>query len=114
MNYLLSDHKDFAAAYHDDILLFSRSGWEHFKHEVSIHLEKCVFMKSEVYVRVNEHGLRPLQKNIDDVSFRTPTNVDEFRRFLTMAEFYKNFIPHFAEIAQPLFELLTKKKEEFL
>ena len=29
--------------------------------------------------RVNEHGLRPLQKNIDDVSFRTPTNVYEIR-----------------------------------
>ena len=32
MNYLLSDHKDFAAAYIDDILLFNRSESDHMKH----------------------------------------------------------------------------------
>ena len=77
MNYLLSDHKDFAAASYDDILMFSRSESDHMKniddilntlakHKVRIHLEKRVFMKSQVNFvchRVNKHGLRPLQKN---------------------------------------------------
>ena len=117
INYLLSDHKDFAAAYYDDILLFSRSKSDHMKHiekilktlakhKVRINLEKCVLKKSEMDFlghRVNKHGLSPLQKNIDEVvSFRTPTNVDEIRSLLGMAGFYKKFVPHFAEIAQPL------------
>ena len=125
MNYLLSEHKDCAAAYYDDILVFSMSESEHInhienilntlvKHKVRINLEKCEFMKSEVNFlghRVNEQGLQPLQKNIDDViSFRTPTNVDEIRGFLGKAGFYKKFVPEFAEKAQPLFELLKKKK----
>ena len=102
MNYLLSEHKDYAAAYYDDILLYSRSESEHIthienilntlaKHKVRINLEKCEFLKSEVNFlghRVNEQGLRPLQKNIDDVvSFRIPTNVEEIRCFLGMAGF---------------------------
>lgn len=125
VSFLLKDCKDFSKGYYDDILIHSSNKETHFqhlktvfevlaKHGVKVNFKKCYFVKESVEFLghvVDERGLHPLEKNIADIiGFEVPRNVDDVRRFLGMAGFYKRFVPKFAEKAQPLFDLLKKGK----
>ena len=41
------------------------------------------------------------------LSFPAPTNVKALQRFLGMINYYRKFIPNFAKVAQPLYQLLV-------
>ena len=126
---VLSDlPKDRILAYVDDIVIFSRTFEDHLKDlesvfcklaeaNVSIKLSKCVFAASEVeYLGflLSEEGIRPQCKLTDAiVNFGTPRNKKEVKRFLGMAGFYREFIEHFATIADPL-NNLTKDNVVFV
>ena len=129
MDMVLSDlPKDRILAYIDDIVIFSRTFEEHlrdlesvfqklYEANVSIKLSKCVFAASEVeYVGflLSEEGIRPQSKLTEAIlSFGTPRNKKEVKRFLGMAGFYREFIEHFATMADPLNQL-TKDSVVFV
>ena len=117
------DGNNFVVAYLDDILIFSPTLQEHLSHletvidrlrEVNLKLKpsKCKFVREEVeYLGhiITPHGLRPnarLTKAVQD--FERPRNVNEVRRFLGMASYYRRFIPGFAKIAAPLYHLTAR------
>ena len=111
--------------YIDDIMIFSESEEDHWKHlsEVFNRLEhfglilnkdKCVFAVTEVDFlghRVDSQGVRPLETKVSAIrDFPKPRTVKDLRKFLGAINFYRSFIPNAGGILQPLDSLLTPGK----
>ena len=111
--------------YIDDIMIFSESEEDHWKHlsEVFNRLEhfglilnkdKCVFAVMEVDFlghRVDSQGVRPLETKVSAIrDFPKPRTVKDLRKFLGAINFYRSFIPNAGGILQPLDSLLTPGK----
>ena len=132
MNELLG-HLDFVFAYIDDVLIFSESAEEHMAHleivlkimsENGLHIgvEKCSFLQTEINFlghHISQSGICPCPKKTETISMcQVPSNLQELQSFLGSMNFYRNNIPHFAEKAQRLYDLIKtaphkKAKIEF-
>jgi len=114
--------------YLDDILIFSSSEEEHLQHlrEVLTALRnnqlyakpgKCLIATPEIQFlgHVVGNGLLKVDPSkiahVDQVP--APTNVHSLRRFLGFVNFFRRFVPHFADIAAPLHGL-THRNAVFL
>ena len=61
---------------------------------------------------MSREGLKPIPRLVDAVrDFPEPANVQETRRFLGLCSYHRKFIPHFAEVANPLHHLTSQDKE---
>ena len=115
--------KQFVAAYLDDILVFSETLEDHLIHlrkvidrlkaaNLKLKPAKCMFVRREVeYLGhiITADGLKPNPRITDAVcNFCTPESVQDVRRFLGMASYYRKFIAGFSKIAQPLHHLTAK------
>ena len=112
---------DFVFIYLDDILVFSESEEEHKNHlkmvfeilhenNLKVSIDKCDFYKSEIeylgYL-ITDNGMRPVpRKQLDITNFAQPVDSSALRRFIGMLNFYRQMVPHFAEIVFPLTELI--------
>ena len=114
------DH--FAVAYLDDILVFSQNLEDHAENvrrvlgaletnSLYAKLEKCEFGKDEVEflghivgkggrIRTDPSKTRAI------ADMARPKSLYEVRKFYGMCSYYRNFIKAFADIAEPLVELL--------
>ena len=117
---------NFVAAYIDDLLVFSSSLQTHLDHlyhvmkrirEVGLKVNpsKCQFIRQEVeYLGhvITPEGLRPNDKLIKAVKeYTLPKNVQELKRFLGLASYYRRFVHQFSRVAQPLHRLTCKNTE---
>lgn len=116
----------FCYAYIDDLLIASASPEEH-KHHLRLVLEclndhgvvvnpaKCVLGVPQLEFLghlVDSRGIRPLEENLQSVrTFPQPTTQRKLREFLGLVNFYHRFLPHCAELLQPLNSLLTSSKD---
>jgi hypothetical protein len=126
MNMMLSTGglRTFVMAYLDDLVVFSRNMEEHMdhvrqtlavlsRHGVKLKLSKCQFGMNRI--RYLGHVLDGDGVHVDPEYIRAvtdmpdPTNISELRTFLGMAGYYRGFIPAYAKIAQPLYELMKKQ-----
>lgn len=113
----------FTVAYLDDILIFSETLEEHLahiqnvfdrlrKHHLKLKLKKCSFLKAETnYLGfvINESGIKPEARKVNIIKALTPpTTVREVRSLIGMCSYYRRFIPHFSEIAEPIITLTRK------
>lgn len=113
----------FTSVYLDDILVFSDTLQNHLEHlrrvierirEVGLKLKptKCHFARAELeYLGhlITRDGNKTNPRLVSAVKeFPCPTNLNEVRRFLGMASFYRRFIPNFARLASPLHQLTCK------
>ena len=58
---------------------------------------------------VSRGRVAPLQRHLTAITkLVPPTSVAEIRHFLGLVGFYRRFVPHFASIAKPLYDLLKK------
>ena len=77
-------------------------------------LEKCQFAYPEVNFLghiVGRFGLKMDMKKVEKLkSLVAPTSKTSLKSFLGLAGYFRNFIPEFAEIGYPLFQLLKKKQ----
>lgn len=129
MNSIFKDMIDegWVVIYMDNILIFSGDEETHRRrtlrvlerlreHDLYLKLEKCTFDADEVeylgmIIRENSVAMDPVKlKGILD--WLEPTTVKDVRSFLGFGNFYRHFIDHFSEIAQPL-NALTKKNAKW-
>ena len=77
---------------------------------LSLKLEKCEFFKEQInYLghQINSNGITCVQN--DKLKYAAkPTCIKELQSFLSLANFYRKFIPNIAQIAQALYNLLKR------
>lgn len=109
--------------YLDDLIVFGRNLTIHNKNlqdvferlrQVNLKLNpvKCDFLKKEILYLghvISNEGIMPDPAKISAVqNYPVPTNSDEVKRFVAFTNYYRKFIPKFAEIAYPLNKLTRK------
>lgn len=107
----------------DDIIVFSKTLSENVhrldkvfsilrQHGLKLKMKKCRFFKSSVkYLGhvVSENGISTDEDKIKCiVDWKIPENVKEVKSFLGFAGYYRRFIRHFSQIAEPLLEIAKK------
>jgi hypothetical protein len=108
----------------DDVIIFSSTIEQHAQRlehvlqrfeqaNLKLQPRKCVFAKDQVeylgYV-VSREGVHASPDKTRAVKeFPTPRTVKQVRGFLGLSSFYRRLIPHYAEKAKPLTELLRKE-----
>ena len=113
--------------YLDDIVVYSNSAEDHEKHlqlvfdrlrQAGLRLKptKCHFGLSEVkllgYI-LNGEGIQTDPEKVAAINnLATPTSVSEVRSFLGMSGYYRQCIPDYAQVAEPLVAL-TRKFAQF-
>ena len=115
--------------YLDDLLVFSDTPQQHLQdlatvfqilhaHNLRISLSKCVFCQPQIEFLghlITPQGVSPPSGRVQAIcEFPQPISSDGLRRFLGMIGFYRRMVPHFADTAVPLTELIRlqpKSKE---
>ena len=122
MNEILFDYLDlFCVVYLDDILIYSESLEQHYKHVSMIlerlhenklyaKLEKCQFSAMSVdflgYI-ISDAGIGVDPKKVASItSWPAPTNIKTLQSFLGFANFYRTFLPKYSELVYPILCLL--------
>lgn len=113
-------HREYTARLLDDILVFSDEREDHvqqvsavlqdlYRFGFSLQMRKCKWFASEVIFLgfvIDRTGIKPDPAKVDAVRRRElPTTVTDIRSFLNAAGYMRQFIPHFATLASPLYEL---------
>lgn len=83
------------------------------KYNLKLNPAKCKFFHADVtYLghHISEQGVQPDKSKFNAIlNYPKPTNSDDTRRFVAFCNYYRRFIPYFAEKTAPLNALLKKK-----
>ena len=125
MDRLLRGTEGFAAAYLDDICIYSSTWEEHLQHVqhvlslvkeagLTIHPQKCTLAREETaylgYV-LGRGVIRPQVGKVEAIkTAERPTTKKQVRSFLGLVGWYRRFIPNFSQRAVPLTELTRKSQ----
>lgn len=111
----------FAMAYIDDIIVFSRTEQEHFKHlkcvitklaqnKMIINFKKCEFFKQELNFlgyQIGSNGVSiPTEKLNAILKIEKPATKTALRSFIGMINFYRRCLPNIGSILAPLHEMV--------
>ena len=116
----------FALVYIDDIVIFSKSFEEHCQHvekvlgaiksaEITLSPSKCHFGYQSIMLlgqKVSRLGLSTHKEKVDAIiQLESPKNVHDLQMFLGMMVYFSSYVPFYAWIAHPLFQLLKKENK---
>ncbi|CAM5078139.1 unnamed protein product [Natator depressus] len=120
---LLAGLGESAVAYLDYVAIFSDSWAEHLEH-----LQKVCIRQAGLTVKAKKHQIglnrvtylghqvgqgtiNPLQAKVNAIQkWPVPKSKKQVQSFLGLAGYYRQFVPHYSQIAAPLTDL-TKKKQ---
>ena len=123
-NCLRDLHLNWYIIYLDDIIVYSKTPEEHLerleavfnkisKARLKLKPNKCEFFKSEItYLGhiVSNKGIATDPKKIKAIQlWPRPTTVTEVRKFTGLTNYYRKFIHGYANVAQPLHDLVSGK-----
>jgi hypothetical protein len=116
-------YRDFARAYIDDVVIFSKTLDEHIAHlrqvfqtfqdkRISVQPEKT-FIGFPLVRLLGQHidsfGLATAEDKIKAISdLQFPTTLADLERYLGMTSYLRNYVPFYASIAEPLQERKTQ------
>src|SRR6266498_2942761 len=115
--------RKFVQVYLDDVIIYSNNLDEHKRHikavlekirEANLKLKpsKCQWFQTELKFvghLVGRNGIRPDPQNIEKIkNAEVPNNTMELRRFLGMAQYYRQYINGYADVAGPLYDMLKE------
>ena len=121
ISYILQGTENFAFAYIDDILIFSKDELEHRQHlhqilhrlqayGMSLNISKSTFAVSEIEFlghKLTSEGVFILKDRVDAIDHLTePTTIRELRQALGLINFQRRFIKDAAKILLPLTKYL--------
>lgn len=124
MSIALSGLEDICFWYIDDLIIHACSVRHHLKnlrrvferlrqYNLKLNPGKCNFLKKELFYlghRITDKGVFPDNRKFHVIeNYPVPKNAKEVQRFVAFANYYRKFIPLFAEKAYPLNQLLRKK-----
>jgi hypothetical protein len=116
----------FALVYIDDIVIFSKTFDDHLTHidsvlkaignaQITLSPSKCHFGYESLLLlgqKVSRLGLSTHKEKVDAIlDLEAPKNVHDLQVFLGMMVYFSSYIPFYAWIVHPLFQLLKRKKE---
>lgn len=125
IDHILRGTEAFAAAYLDDIIIFSETWEQHLQHVKEILLKirgagltirpnKCSFTKPETVYLGHVLGcgvIRPQQVKLEAIQdAKQPTTKKQVRSFLGLVGWYRCFVPQFSSRAAALTNLTKKDK----
>jgi hypothetical protein len=111
--------------YIDDVIVFGKTVAEHNDNladvfnkleqaGLKLNPKKCHFFKTKVeYLGhfISSNGISPMPSKVKAVQdFPVPDNAKSVRSFLGLTSYYRRYIPNYATIASPLYNLYDKKK----
>ena len=115
-------HLQYCIIYIDDIIVFSKTPEEHLvrlravleqlkKAELKLKPSKCEFFKQELtYLGhvVSKNGIQTDSKKVEVIQkWPVPTTVTEMCSFLGFTNYYCRFIKKYAQVAKPLYKLIS-------
>ncbi len=118
----------FVEVYLDDVIIHSRSKEEHIKHvravlqkirEANLKLKpsKYKWFKQELtFVGhvIGINGIRPDPRNIEKIkNAQVPSNTTQLRGFLGLAQYYKQYVKDYADVAGSLYDMLKNDAPEY-
>ncbi|GFU83739.1 retrovirus-related Pol polyprotein from transposon 297 [Trichonephila clavipes] len=113
----------FVMVYMDDVIITSPSFNEHIDHlnqvftllrdaGLTLNKEKCHFARDKLKhlgLIINKEGIETDSSKVKAIAeMKPPKNNKEVSKFLGMAGWYQKFIPHYADICEPLYRLKKK------
>ena len=116
----------FALVYIDDIVIFSKSFEDHCRHiedvleainsaEITLSPSKCHFGYQLIMLlgqKVSWLGLSTHKENVDAIlQLDNPRSIHDLQVFLGMMVYFSSYIPFYAWIAHPLFQLLKRENK---
>uniref|UniRef100_V5GSD8 RNA-directed DNA polymerase n=1 Tax=Anoplophora glabripennis TaxID=217634 RepID=V5GSD8_ANOGL len=116
----------FVKVYLDDVVVYSETQEEHQEHlakvleRLAVHglrcsAEKCQIATSQItYLGhvITEAKNLPQQEHLQRIQdFQAPRTIRELRKFMGTANWLRDYVPRFAELAAPLTDLLATKKK---
>ena len=116
----------FALVYIDDIVIFSKSFEEHCQHigivleaiksaKITLSPSKCHFGYQSIMLlgqKVSRLGLSTHKEKVDAIlQLDNPKNTHDLQVFLGMMVYFSSYIPFYAWIAHPLFQLLKRENK---
>ncbi|GJZ65324.1 ty3-gypsy retrotransposon protein, partial [Tanacetum coccineum] len=116
--------RHFVLVFFDDILIYSSTHEEHYTHlryvlhklqEHQFHAKasKCVFGVTNISFlghRISGQGVSPEAEKIAAIQqWPQPSSFTTIRAFLGLTGYYRRFVPHYAQIAAPLTDILKMK-----
>lgn len=125
MQIVLSDVQN-CEVYLDDVVIYSMTWEDHLctlslvmkrlaEASLTLNLSKCEFARAVVtYLGkiVGQGQVKPVKAKVEAVvSFPSPTNKRELRRFLGMAGYYRGFCRNFSTVVAPLTDLLSTERK---
>ena len=122
-------HIPFCIVYIDDILVFSETISDHHNHlqavldllqqnGLVVRPDKCIFGASSISFlghRIDRQGVYPTDEKIKAVNeYPKPTSIKDLQRYLGLVNYYHRFIPHYAQVLKPLYDVLKGKSKDFV
>ena len=114
---------EYVLVYMDDILIATPTEEEHLemlekvfaalaRAGLKVHPEKCVFANTSVTTlgyKLDENGIAPDERNLEKIrDWPPPKDVTGVRAYTGLLNYFRTHIPQFAQIAEPLTDLLRK------
>ena len=119
----LSGLEDFARNYMDDVIISSFTETEHLKHirqvfqrfqehKMKLKLAKYEFLRDKIQFLghvIDHEGIRTIPEKTKEISkIKSPANMDDAKAFLGVLNYYRRFIPAFADLMHPIQKQLKR------